>query len=168
MKAARVSGLLAAVLLVAACDSLPRPQWPEWIKTLLVIPIAADVTASTPIAPDAPGPGFWIRLQDGSIVRPVCSASGVWCVSTLDPGTYTIVNMGTFYTQGFGLWYVISSTWPMEPVTFTLTEGAITILPVSVVSSLKDWRPRFVPTNRDEVLAQLAHLRNFSLWKVAP
>ncbi len=78
--------------------------------------------------------------------------------------------IGRVYWKSFGSFMSGSYTdaRSIEPVVFTLTEGQITILPVTVRLTKESPWVDFVPTARDPVLAKLSPLANFGSWKVAP
>ncbi len=163
MHAIRVTALLAAILFVTACVSLPPPE--RGTKTLLVVPLEAS--AGAPLS----GEDLWIGLKGMESSRLLKSSGAGLCVfRDLAPGTYTMDRMGRMHWKAVAgaLFGSPSEPWPIDPVNFTLTEGEITILPVSVSLTKESPWVKLVETNRDEVLAKLAALKNFDSWKVAP
>ena len=165
MNTVRALSVLLVVALLGACATLPPPD--EGTRTLLVVAVKTG--------PGSYGLAYDFLLKESTAKLPVSPQNGVYRFDKLAPGTYTIDRVTVMLGGGAGGATLMggNQTYPIQPVTFTLKEGTITILPgtISVYQETVDNRTlqgwRWIPTNRTEVLAELAKYDNFSRWKVA-
>lgn len=163
MKTARTLGLVCAAVVLAACAGLPDPQ--TGTGTLLAIPLEKRAGATLS------GDDFWIGLKDSKyehVLSP--TADGLCILTDLPVGTYVIDRMGRMVWRAFAgaIFGSRSEPWAIDPIEFSLVEGTITILPVTLKLTATFPGHFFVPTDRDTVLERLAALKNFAAWKVAP
>jgi len=168
MKTVCTVSVLMIVVLLAACATLPPPE--KGNGTLLVTVV--KLQSSEP---------YWLSyefgLKETSQRIPINPKTGISVFDRLPPGTYTIDRVYTMSgpTMGGATYSGTADPRPVRPVSFTLSEGTISILPVSLIVTMEWPRPNsffqrwtFVPTNRDEALAELAKYDNFDRWRVAP
>jgi hypothetical protein len=166
----RIFSALVVVAMLAAClSTMPRPE--QGNKTLLAIVVKVD-------PPGTYGLAYDFGLKESKERLAVNPHNGVILFDKLAPGSYTIDRVYTTPGPGIGGGYMVGMTpepRSIKPVTFTLKEGFVTILDVTLLAWHKETTPnswsqgwQWVQTNRDEALAELAKYGNFDHWKVAP